>query len=95
MCRDDVIVRGPVSSLEEWQRRIDKGFNPRRLLFFIPDEYDDLPGLLQTREAADRTTAFLCKGVECLAPIQDLEELATRLSSAELSTPQDGRQSPG
>ena len=88
-----VVVRGAGSSLAEWQRKIDTGFSPGRLLFFIADEFEDLPGLLQTREASDTTTAFLCKGVECLAPIQNLEELARRLRGADLSTPQDDRQS--
>jgi hypothetical protein len=75
-----VVVRGAESSLAEWRSKIDTGFSPRRLTFFIADAIDELPGLLQMRETRDTTTAYLCRGVECLAPIQDLDELVARLN---------------
>jgi len=77
-----LVVRGKDSSLDEWRARIDTGFDPGRLLFFIPDGTEALPGLLGTRTAEPETTAYLCKGTECLAPIRDLAELQTRLNAA-------------
>jgi uncharacterized protein len=76
-----VVVRGSETSLAAWRARIDTGFNPSRLVFFIDDDVDQLPGLLQTRAANEATTAYLCRGVECLAPIQDIEELQARLNT--------------
>jgi hypothetical protein len=75
-----VVVRGTESSLARWQARIESGFHPRRLMFFIADEIDSLPGLLKMRKPSNATTAYLCRGVECLAPIQDIDELAARLN---------------
>jgi hypothetical protein len=85
-----VVVRGIEASLAEWQSRIDTGFNPRRLLFFIADGIDRLPGLLQTRAPSGATTAYLCRGVECLAPIQDIEELLARLNTPPADRPLQG-----
>ena len=90
-----VIVRGAQRSLVEWQQRLDSDFRPQRLLFFIADDVGELPGLLGTREADGTTTAFLCKGTECLAPIQHLEEIESRLNGAGFDTPQDDRPSRG
>jgi hypothetical protein len=75
-----VIVRGPSAQLPDWQARIDTGFVPRRLLFFIADEAGELPGLLGTRKSQDRPVAYLCRGTECLAPVTDVEALARSLA---------------
>jgi hypothetical protein len=82
-----IIVRGTEASIAEWQSKIDTGFNPRRLLFFITDDIDRLPGLLQMRAATDATTAYFCRGVECLAPIQDIGELLDRLNTPPADRP--------
>jgi hypothetical protein len=82
-----IIVRGTEASIAEWQSKIDTGFNPRRLLFFITDDIDRLPGLLQMRAATDATTAYFCRGVECLAPIQDIGELLDRLNTPPVDRP--------
>jgi uncharacterized protein YyaL (SSP411 family) len=74
-----VVVRGARPELAAWQQSIDSGFDPRRLLFFIADDVGDLPGVLASRKAETPTTAYFCKGAECLAPIRDLDELEARL----------------
>jgi uncharacterized protein YyaL (SSP411 family) len=76
-----IVVRGDDESLAAWRDAIDTCFNPRRQLFFIPDSVERLPGLLQSRAAGGMTTAYLCRGVECLAPIQDLDELLARINT--------------
>jgi hypothetical protein len=76
-----VIVRGAGAELDQWRSRIDNGFHPERLLFFIDDEIEDLPGLLASRKSESATTAYLCKGTECLPPIRSLSELESRLDA--------------
>ena len=76
-----VIVRGASDTLSEWQAELDSGFHPDRLLFFIADDVDELPGLLASRPSQDATTAYLCQGTECLAPITDMAELSERLGT--------------
>jgi hypothetical protein len=76
---DLVVVRGAADARDDLRRTIDVGLHPNRLLFFIDSDAEELPGLLESRACSGATTAYLCKGTECLAPISDRAELAQRL----------------
>jgi hypothetical protein len=74
-----VVLRGPGEVIADWQRFLDSGFNPGRLIFAIDAAERDLPGLLAERRARDGATAYVCRGTTCQAPVDSLEALARDL----------------
>ncbi|MCG8324765.1 MAG: thioredoxin domain-containing protein [Thiotrichales bacterium] len=71
-----VILRGPEATIGDWQREIIRvGFQPNRLVFAIPETESGLPGILSAPVAAGRTSAVICVGDRCLAPVNELETL--------------------
>jgi len=78
-----VILRGAAGEVSSWRAPRDREFAPRRLVFCIADDCGELPGLLATRAAVGPVTAYLCKGTECRAPIQDRAELEAALAEAQ------------
>ena len=76
-----VIIRGEASEAEEWARNISAIYAPGRLVFAIPADID-LPESLATKQATDKTIAYVCRGRACSAPIDSLKELANELSEA-------------
>ena len=79
---ESLIVRGDPDELAPWRDAV-RGFRPDRLCFFIPADASGLPGLLAERRAGARPLAWLCRGTECLAPIDDPEKLRTALSAGD------------
>ena len=75
-----LIVRGEAAGIEAWQRRLASRPSLEGLRFFVPAEIGDLPGLLGERQATSFTRAWLCRGTECLAPIDDLDTLDAALA---------------
>ncbi|MBK8120423.1 MAG: thioredoxin domain-containing protein [Sulfuritalea sp.] len=69
---DILILRGPAESLAEW--RCALGADPRRLVLALPNGIEDLPGTLAKPES-DHVNAWLCRGVTCLAPTANLNDL--------------------
>ncbi|TDJ64947.1 MAG: thioredoxin domain-containing protein [Proteobacteria bacterium] len=76
-----VILRGDLSELDEWKKRLDASYAPARQYFAIPTEAHDLPGLLSHHTATRTVTAYVCRGHQCLAPIHDLAELERLLDT--------------
>jgi uncharacterized protein YyaL (SSP411 family) len=74
-----VVIRGPAAELADWQAIAQEGCRPRRLVFAIPDETADLPGLLAERRSAHGAVAYVCSGMECRAPIESASKLAAAL----------------
>jgi uncharacterized protein YyaL (SSP411 family) len=68
-----ILLRGPEEQLQQWQRRAQSRFVPRRYCFPIPAEATDLPPLLQGKEAATTTVAYICRGTQCEEPVDDLQ----------------------
>ena len=75
-----VVVRGAASELPQWQELVDRGYNPHRLAFCIPNDATDLSGLLAERTAAETTVAYVCDGMQCRAPVTSLHALAVALT---------------
>ena len=71
-----VVVRGAAPELAEWHAVAEAHHDARRLTFAIPSDARDLPGLLAARTADRGTTAYVCTGTECRAPVSTLEEFA-------------------
>ncbi|MGD8576103.1 MAG: thioredoxin domain-containing protein [Thiohalophilus sp.] len=82
-----IILRGKREAMQEWQSRCSSGFNPSRICFAIPDDAENLPGLLAERRSTEETvTAYPCSGTQCQPPISELSELDTLLATRELSS---------
>ncbi len=73
-----VIVRGPAGALDPWQRMLCKHYLPDVMHVAIPVGTGNLPPVLE-KPAGERVNAWVCKGVNCLSPIVDMNDLATTL----------------
>ncbi len=68
-----VVIRG--AECELWKNAVLEDFHPGRICFAIPDDENGLPGQLAERVPGAVTTAYVCSGGACLAPVQTLSEL--------------------
>lgn len=75
-----IVLRGEASELRRWQQAATKTYRPTRACFAIPDDGRELPGLLNERRAQGSTTAYVCKGQHCLAPITDFAAFINALA---------------
>jgi uncharacterized protein YyaL (SSP411 family) len=69
-----IIIRGD-ELLKDWQEAVGKDYQPRQMVFAIPDACTGLPGLLNERKPAPGGIAYHCKGTRCQPPITDKEHL--------------------
>jgi uncharacterized protein YyaL (SSP411 family) len=76
-----LIIRGDAADGERWARGLRGLYAPNRLIFAIPRDATNLPPALADKSAGPTTTAYLCTGMTCSAPLTDLEELARKLAS--------------
>ncbi len=74
-----VIIRGG-ETLQDWQKALGNDYQPRRMVFAIPDDCTNLPGLLNERKPAEDGIAYLCSGMSCQPPITDISELKSAAS---------------
>ena len=65
----------------EWARTLRTVYAPTRMIFAIPADATDLPAALADKRSGMATTAYLCTGMTCSAPLTDLSELARTLTS--------------
>jgi uncharacterized protein YyaL (SSP411 family) len=69
-----LIIRGD-QTLRDWQDALGKDYQPRQMVFAIPDNCNELPGLLAERKPAQGGIAYLCTGMSCQPPITDIGQL--------------------
>ncbi|MHB8717109.1 MAG: YyaL domain-containing protein, partial [Sulfuricaulis sp.] len=74
-----ILLRGAPEAMTSWQARANRQYRPHRLLFAIPAELENLPGLLAERAPRGQVTAYVCTGHACLAPVTDLAEFGSTL----------------
>ncbi len=77
---ETVLIRGGPSA-EPWRSAASRGYAPRRLVMFIPDDESDLPGLLRDYAPAASTRAFICQGTRCEAPLETLKAFRSRMDA--------------
>jgi uncharacterized protein YyaL (SSP411 family) len=75
-----VVLRGPRQSLREWQQALSRLYQPDTLMLALDSAAEAPPGPLD-KPAGAAVNAYLCRGVNCLAPIRDLDELLGNLRS--------------
>lgn len=71
---DTLILRGPADSMAQWQRAL--GADPCRLVLALPNGITGLPPTLAKPES-DHVNAWVCRGVTCLAPTANLNDLVS------------------
>ncbi len=77
----DTLVIRPGARDAAWRQAAGADYAPRRQCFVIPDESDGLPGLLAERRPRDGGVAWLCRGLQCLPPIDDPARLREALDT--------------
>ena len=76
-----IVVRGKAQAMQEWQQALRPHAQPRQMIFYIPDEITDLPGLLNEKRSDEaQTLAYVCSGVQCLAPVTSVSGLIELLN---------------
>ena len=79
---ETVILRGKTPQLTPWKQALAQLYAPHRLILAIPAGTKKLTAILD-KPVHDAVNAWVCRGVTCLTPIKDLQEL--------LETCQSGR----
>ncbi|MGI9222039.1 MAG: thioredoxin domain-containing protein [Woeseiaceae bacterium] len=75
-----VVLRGDADEIGTWQRSAGKIYAPSRMLVAIPEDEQELPGLLAERKPMqNETVAYHCVGTHCELPVKSLEALAAVL----------------
>ena len=78
-----VIVRGEASELARWREQagLQRRYRPSTLVLALPDGISGLPAALD-KPARPGVNAWVCRGVECLPPIQEPAALERALRGA-------------
>ena len=74
-----VILRGASAAIEPWQRQLNAGFAPRRWTVAVPADASGLPPALASKPVADAPVAYVCRGMQCSAPISSFSALIGEL----------------
>ena len=75
-----IVIRGATAQSQAWCHAARDHYTPTRMVFSIDTGISDLPEALASKIATERTRAYICRGTECLPPIDGLEELKQILS---------------
>jgi uncharacterized protein YyaL (SSP411 family) len=70
-----VIIRGRAEQIAEWRVALTAIYEPRRLVFAIPDDVTDLPSALADKRSQPQTVAYVCRGMTCSPPVSSLDQL--------------------
>jgi uncharacterized protein len=73
-----LIIRGEAHSAAHWADALGKLYAPTRMIYAIPNDAE-LPQALAAKRPAATTVAYLCSGMTCSAPLENLEEVARTL----------------
>ncbi len=76
-----LIIRGDAANTQRWARELSALYAPTRMIFAIPSDAMDLPAALADKRGGTETTAYLCTGMTCSAPMTSLGEIARRLAA--------------
>ena len=78
-----VIIRGSGNDPEKWHTRSARPYAPARFTLAVPDGVKGLPGGLALRAATGETTACICSGMTCSAPISRYDTFDQQLELTE------------
>lgn len=69
-----VIIRGKGDEPAQWQRSLQRLYQPHRMVFVIPADAA-LPEALQAKTTMNETVAYVCQGMICSEPVKSLASL--------------------
>ena len=69
------ILRGEAAALAEWSSSLAKSYIPQLMSLALPDGTRGLPAVLDKPPRPGPVNAWLCRGVTCLEPMQELQAL--------------------
>ena len=75
-----VIVRGPAPALADWRRRLIGRYAPSSLVIAPDGDGEELPPAL-ARPVGRTVNAWVCRGVVCLAPLDDPERVLVEIGA--------------
>ncbi len=75
-----VILSGPARALADWRHRLIGRYAPSNLVIAPGGELVDLPPAL-ARPVSDTVNAWVCRGVVCLAPLDDPEQVLVEIGA--------------
>ncbi len=75
-----VVLRGTMEEMEPWTAIAGRHYRPHRVQLAIPQDADNLPGILAGRVAKNGVTAYVCAGQACTAPVSELAEFESALN---------------
>ena len=73
-----VILRGPADAMDSWRELLVQRYRPHLIALAIPNGSGMLPPTLAHPDTA-QVNAWICRGVNCLPPLDDLARLPERL----------------
>jgi uncharacterized protein YyaL (SSP411 family) len=73
-----LVIRGTSLSATHWASTLGTLYAPTRMIFAIPSDAE-LPGALAAKRPSETTVAYLCTGMICSAPLDNLEEITRML----------------
>ena len=79
-----VVLRGPEAQIRLWRRVLDQTYLPDTLILALAPEAEDLPPPLAKTAVPGAVNAWVCQGVTCLAPVDQLEALLGVLKTDKL-----------
>ena len=80
-----IVIRGASAEIARWRESAAKLYAPRRLVFAIDADMDELPGALAERvPLAGETIAYRCVGTHCSLPLNSWEALASEMSESQV-----------
>jgi uncharacterized protein YyaL (SSP411 family) len=74
-----LVLRGASDGTKKWQEALRPRYMPDVMTIALNDDVADLPEVL-AKPHAEKTTAWLCHGTQCLPPISRIEELLQQLA---------------
>jgi uncharacterized protein len=77
-----VVLRGERGALRDWQAELAREYRPATVVLAIADGMRGLPAALDKPQRGARVNAWVCRGVSCLEPIDDLVHLKITLQES-------------
>ena len=81
-----LIVRGETEALTQWRGQILPRLRPDQTAFFIPLSAKDLPDEIAQKTSAGITTAWICEGFSCRAPLHEIETVLKAIEDVEIES---------
>jgi uncharacterized protein len=73
-----LVIRGGAEAAR-WASELGALYCPKRMIFAIPQDAQNLPGALAAKRPQVQVVAYLCSGMTCSAPITDLAALSREM----------------